>query len=326
MGEAIMIRKITRDKPLKILGFTDTHLSTGRESDLWTLRLIRETAAAEKADLILFVGDNVAGPAQSVRAFTEFMTEIGLPWCPVLGNHEGEHPKDTSRAETAAIFKESPCCMIPPEMPKTADGVSLFGHTNYAVPLCNDSGEVCHKLIFLDGGNEMSDADKVRLGCTHPPRFPYDFLKESQIEWYREEVRKDDCPSMVFCHIALPEFREFAEAGNFLFGEKRESVCSSLHNSGMFKAMCEEGRTVAFVAGHDHVNDFHILHEGIRLMYNRASGLSAYNMISQKVSEHSGVGCTVYTVDYEGNVTFRDLLFEDYFPEYRDEIHRVIRK
>lgn len=321
-----MIRKITRDKPLKILGFTDTHLSGGSESDLWTMRLIRETAAAEKPDLLLFVGDNVAGDAQSIRMFTEFMTNLGIPWCPVLGNHEGEKPQDTSRAETVSIFKTSPCCLIPAEQPKTADGSRLFGHTNYVVPLYNDEGRVCHKLIFLDGGNEMSDEDKVRLGYEHPPRFPYDFLKESQIEWYREEVRKDTCPSMVFCHIPLPEFREVAEAGNFLFGEKRESICSPLHNSGMFKAMCEEGGTVAFVVGHDHVNDFHILHEGIRLMYNRASGLSAYNAISQKVSEHSGVGCTVYTINAAGCVTFGDLLYEDYFPQYRETIRSVIRK
>ena len=321
-----MLRRITPDRPFKILGFTDMHISGSSESDRWALRLLRETVESEEPDLILFVGDNVAGTARCIRKFSEFITELRVAWCPVLGNHEGEDPYDTSREETVFVFMESPYCLIPAEKTKTADGRVLPGHTNYAVPLYNHKGKVCHKLIFLDGGNEMSPADKKRLGFEHPPRFAYNFLQEEQITWYREEMQKDDCSSMVFCHIPLPEFRDAAANGEFLKGEMRESICSSLHNSGMFEAMREEGKSIAYVAGHDHVNDFHALHKGIRLMYNRASGLSAYNAVSQCGRDRAMLGCTVYTIDIDGKVSFSDIFYEDYFPQYRDTIYRVMRK
>ena len=322
-----MIRHITPEKPLRILGFTDTHIGDLSESNLWTLRLLRETVAAEQPDLVLFVGDNATGSIPCIEAFTACMTELAVPWCPVLGNHEGEHPTDTDRATTVSIFKRSPSCLLPAEKTKTADGRTLFGHTNYAVPLYNLRGEVCHKLIFLDGGNEMSAEDKRRFGLEDPPRFAYDFLKEEQIDWYKEEMQKDNCPSTVFCHIPLPEFRTAIEAGiPVLSGMKREGICSPLHNSGMFSAMQTTKKPAAYVCGHDHVNDFCILYDGVKLMYNRAGGLAAYNAVSKKLSDHSLLGCSVYTVTADGSITFSDLFYEDYFPQYRDTIRKVMRK
>ena len=321
-----MIRPITPERPLKILGFTDTHIGDLSESNRWTLRLIRETVLAEQPDLILFVGDNVTGNAATVKAFTACMTELSVPWCPVLGNHEGENPGEISRRKIVSIFKKSPNCLLPARRTRTAAGRLLFGHTNYALPLYDHRGKVCHKLFFLDGGNEMSKRDKHRLGLQHPPRFPYNFLRTEQIQWYSEDSARDDCPSMVFCHIPLPEFRDAVEHGEWIYGEQRESICSPLHNSGMFRAMQQNGKTVAYIAGHDHVNDFQILHDGIRLMYNRAGGLSAYNAVSQKVSERAMLGCSVYTVDVNGRVTFGDLFYEDRFPQHRDAMYSVMRK
>ena len=321
-----MIRQITPERPLKILGFTDTHIGDLNESNRWTLRLIRETILAEQPDLIVFVGDNATGSEETINVFTACMTELSIPWCPIFGNHEGEHTQDTNRKRTAELFRQSPNCLLPKTEITTADGHSLFGHTNHAVPLYNHKGEVCHKLIFLDGGNEMSPEDKKRLGMEKTPRFCYDYLKEEQIRWYREEMQRDNCISMVFCHIPLPEFRDAIAETEPIFGAVHEGICSPIYNSGMFRAMLEENKTVAYIAGHDHVNDFHILHHGIRLMYNRASGLSAYNTVSQKVSDRAMLGCTVYTVDVNGHVTFHDLLYEELFPQYRDTIYRVMRK
>ena len=319
-----MIRRITPERPLKVLAFTDTHLDNNEGCYEWTLRLMRETIAAEKPDVVVFVGDNITGGTGSdVRAeeFTRVMTESGVPWCPVLGNHEGDNPDCISRRAMCDIFRTSPNCLMPDITPE-----GLPGDTNYAVPIYNSDGRMCHKLIFLDGGGDMSAEDIRRLGFADVRHTLYDYLKDAQIEWYRDEVRRDDCPSMVFCHIPLPEYRDAVEKGEWQSGSVNENICAPVYNSGMFDAMLAEGRSIAFIAGHDHINDFRIRYKGIDLIYNRMSGYSSYNILSKKMGTKLMQGCSVYTIDHMGCVEFGDIIYEDRYPEYHDGIFSVIRK
>ena len=119
--------------------------------------------------------------------------------------------------------------------------------------------------------------------------------------------------------------QEFKE-GEIISGANREDICCPMYNSGMFEAMAEEGGTVAFVCGHDHINDSHALHRGIRLVYNRMSGLSSYNVISKGISDRLIQGCTVYNVYEDGQVEYGDIYYEDRYPHYREEILKVIKK
>jgi len=322
-----MIRKITKDRPLKVLGFTDTHLDDYKGCYAMTKKLLRETIEAEKPDLVVFVGDNVTGGDNRARAhdFTQMMTELNVPWAPAIGNHEGDNPASISREEMISIFMTSPNCMIPSVTAKLEDGTDVWGVANYSVPLYNEDGKVCHRFIFMDGGDGMSDEDKVRLGFADYPRFVYDFLKDNQIAWYREEIRNDECPSMIFCHIPLPEHQEAVAQGELLAGCNMEGICCSRYNSGMFDAMLEEGKTMAFVVGHDHVNASRYLYKGVQFIYNRMSGFSSYNAISTKRADRLMQGCSVYYIDAEGKVTFDDIIYEDRYPQYHDDIYAVIR-
>ena len=318
-----MIRTVTETSPLKILGFTDCHLDDGAPCLTATMKLLRETIETEAPDLVVFVGDTVTGGDNRKRTedFTELMTSLGIPWCPVLGNHEGDNPYSVTREEMVRIFRTSPTCMIP-ENASAASG----RYTDYVIDLRNDAGEICHKLIFLDGGTDMTDEEMAQYGLSHLTKRPDNCLTEAQIGWYRQQVRKDDCPSTVFCHIPLPEFVEGFEKGELLAGNNLERICHSPYNSGMFDAMLEEGRTTAFVCGHDHINDSHVLYRGIRLIYNRMSGLSSYNVISKKLGNKLLQGCTVYTIHADGTTEYGDIFYEDRYPQYREEIYRVIRK
>lgn len=323
-----MIRPIAKDQPLKILGFTDTHLDDHEACRALCMRLIQETIRSEKPDLVVFVGDNVTGGDNRARAeaFTRMLTELKTPWCPVLGNHEGDNPASVTREEMVRLFRQSPYCLIPAEKPVLADGSAVFGETNYAVPLFTDAGKICHKLIFLDGGAYMARADYERFGLDPTNGESYDYLKDSQIAWYRAQLREDDCPSTVFCHIPLPEFEDAWTQGERQAGEKREKICSPLHNSGMFDAIAEGGKTVAYVTGHDHINDFRVLYRGVYMIYNRMSGLSSYNLISKKLGNRLLQGCSVYYIDAQGRLGFGDLFYEDRYPYDHDDIYAVIRK
>ena len=322
-----MIRRITKERPLKILGFTDMHLDDKPGCCRMTMKLLRETIEGEGPDLVVFVGDTVTGGENlaRVQAFTALMTEMGVPWAPAIGNHEGDNPASVSREEMTRLFRKSPLCLMPDAPARLSDGGKVWGAANYSVPLYNDEGRMVHRLIFLDGGSDMSREDMVKFGWGSREK-PYDdYLKESQIAWYRETVRADECPSMVFCHIPLPEFREAAERGELISGGNHERICCCPHNSGMFDAMLEEGRTIAFAAGHDHVNDSHYLYKGIRLIYNRMSGLSSYNAVSEGKADRLMQGCSVYYIHSDGHVTFGDIFYEDRFPQHHDEIYAVIR-
>ena len=73
-----MIRKISSDKPLKVIGFTDTHIDDYADRLEVTLKMIQVAVKEEKPDLILFVGDNVTGGDNRARAerFEQMMTEL----------------------------------------------------------------------------------------------------------------------------------------------------------------------------------------------------------------------------------------------------------
>ena len=322
-----MIRKITKDRPLKVLGFTDTHLDDYPGCYRMTKKLLCETIETEKPDLVVFVGDNVTGGDNRARAhdFTQMMTELGVPWAPAIGNHEGDNPASISREEMIRIFMTSPTCLIPNATAKLADGTDVWGVANYSVPLYNEDGKVCHRFIFMDGGDGMSDEDKVRLGFADYPRFVYDFLKDNQIAWYREEIQNDECPSTIFCHIPLPEHEEAVANGKLLAGCNMEGICCSRYNSGMFDAMKEEGKTIAFVVGHDHVNASRYLYKGVQFIYNRMSGFSSYNAVSSKGADKLMQGCSVYYIHDDGHVEFDDIIYEDRYPQYHDDIYAVIR-
>ena len=322
-----MIRRITKDRPLKILGFTDTHLDGWPGCYRVASKLIRETIETEKPDLVVFVGDNVTGGDNLTRAqeFTQMMTELNVPWAPAIGNHEGDNPDSIPRDEMIRIFMTSPSCLIPSVTAKLANGTDVWGVANYSVPLYNDEGRLCHRLVFLDGGDGMSDEDKERLGFADYPKFAYDFLKDNQIAWYREEIRNDECPSMVLCHIPLPEFKEAVEHGELLSGGNLEGICASPYNSGMFNAMLEEGKTIAFIAGHDHINASRYLYKGIQLIYNRMSGLSSYNVVSKGLANKLMQGCSIYYIHHDGHMEFDELIYEDRYPQYHDDIYAVVR-
>lgn len=316
-----MIRRITKEHPLKILGFTDLHLDNNEPCAYWTNKIIRETVSREKPDLIVFAGDNVTGGDNKglAEAFSDMLTYLQTPWCPILGNHEGDNPFSILRSEMADIFRSSPFCLLPEK--KTASG-----ETDYSVLLEDETGRAVHRLVFLDSGMVMKpeDIQKYVPGCTK--KNPDDFIKPDQIAWYMSEIRKDECPSTLFTHVPLYEYREANENGELLRGMTRESICVCPYNSGLFAEILKAGKTVNVVCGHDHINDSHMLYKGIRLMYNRMSGFSSYNIISKKRGTRLIQGASVYHVHADGRMTFGDLFYEDMYPEYMPEIYKVIKK
>ena len=323
-----MFRTISSDKPLKILGFTDTHIDDYADRLEVTVKMIAEAIKEEKPDLVVFVGDNVTGGDTLPRSerFQQMMTDLQVPWAPVLGNHEGDNPMSVTRAEMIDIFRKSPNFLIPAEKPVLADGTEVYGETNYVLEFKNEAGEVVRKFYMIDCGPDTTPEHLAELGIIVEKKNPDGYIKQSQIDWYKENVKNDTCKSTIFCHIALHEHREAMEKGELVYGSNLEGICTSPYNSGMFAAIEEAGKTDMFVVGHDHTNTGGYLYKGVLWLYNHMSGMSSYNWVTRKVSDIHMQGYTIYYIDDKGNIKLDDVVYAHKYPQHYEDIAKYARK
>ncbi len=345
------------DGDFKVIGFTDTHLDHNKEKGDVTIEYVIRNIVREKPDLVVFVGDNITSSFNGRRArqFCRIMEELGVYWTCVLGNHEGDNAWSISRERMVSLFASYPHCLIEADVKHTSDGEAVWGYGNHVVNLANAEGNITRSLIFLDGGDEMSgeelekNAAEIEAGGGRDD----DYVKESQIAWYRETVSTigrlyaegRTVPSTVFVHIPLPEYKTAYEeltgetevspanvpvynvpnenGDCVLMGQRREGVCCSGHNSGFFDAIREEGSTDLVVCGHDHINDFVLSWRGVVFSYNVPSGYSSYNLYTKKLSDDMIQGYTRYTFRGDGSFGLEQIHNADLYPEAQKEIKKL---
>lgn len=294
-------------KDFKILNLTDIQyndlLDIGQRK--YTEETIRTLIEQEKPDLITMTGDQVwaAFQKQSQKDLIQFMDSFGIPWAPVFGNHDGEGNADKNWL--ADRYLESEYCLFK-KGPNNIGGVG-----NYVINIM-EGDKIVQSLIMMDAGASRSydgmpeerqmiadaldnDTQEYILnddGTRKQEAFGtgYEFISESQVAWYKwavegaKKVNGGEMPeSIAFFHIALPEFylaylqwKDSGYAPETGFGEKREQVCCPKVNSGMFAAIQELGSTKNVIVGHDHVNSYSVMYEGIRLTYALKTGDRCY--------------------------------------------------
>ncbi|MDI6449897.1 metallophosphoesterase family protein [Anaerobaca lacustris] len=254
----------------KIVQFTDLHLKEGNEEDGKTIALMAEVLDAEKPQLVVLTGD-VLGAAKQVRETMELcagpMVERRIPWAMTLGNHDDEGTDD--RRGLMDVITSLPYS-VSQHGPKDITGVG-----NHILPVYSADGREKKWILYLLDSN------------AYPPEKSlgkYDWIRVDQVDWYRRTSKELTAqrggrpyPALAFFHIPLPEYEQALAAGNAnLVGNRHEKVCCPEINSGFFAAMLECGDIKGTFVGHDHVNDYEATLHGIRLIYGRATGFSAY--------------------------------------------------
>lgn len=265
----------------KILVLADIHSPDVMPK--WTRDFIEKVRENEKPDLIVLLGDNTGG---AYRGFTEEKTKQGVkqvlsvlgdtPFCLVFGNHD--HEGLPSLGETQAkkllleLYGESENCLAV----FGEQGVSGVG--NYRLNIKDSGGERdLVSLWFFDSGTYKNGG----YGC----------VEEDQIAWF-ESVRKYEkhLPAIAFQHIIVPEIytcldkspkkkegyvrgqcaykqNYYALSGNnTLSGSLKEGPCPPDESLGQFASWTKDSKVIAGVFGHDHVNDFDVVLDGIRLI------------------------------------------------------------
>ncbi len=283
--------KYRPDGTFTVLQFTDTHYIAGDSRSVRALECVKEAVEAVKPDLIIHTGDIVFGSPdlESAREILAPISESGVPFAVALGNHDAEF--GSTREEIfSCICSIKGCVNLPPK-----EGV--YGCSNDVITLSGASG-VDRALYIFDSMREA----KIK---GEEGRYSYDYIRHSQISWYRNHSEKlaaanggNPVPALAFFHVPLRELGEGLMAeGHELIGNNYESPCPSRLNSGLLAQFLEMGDVEAVVNGHDHNCDY-VLHSGpMFYIYGRYSGCdTVYNDLGREgVSAEKVSGTRIFS-------------------------------
>lgn len=256
--------KFRPDGSFKIVQFTDLHYNSCKKESTVVLKRIQEVLDAERPDLVVITGDLIySSPARkALRQIFNCISSQGIPFCSVWGNHDADF--GTDKGTMYDFIRSFPCCVMP-------DRSGVLS-PDYTLPILSSDGEKAASVLYLMDSNAHIFQDGKFVG--------YDWIKESQVEWYKSTSRQftadnggQALPSVAFFHIPLPEFHD-AVRNEYctMIGTRMEPACAPEHNSGMFAACKEMGDVMAIFAGHDHDNDYAVEFQDILLAYGRYTG------------------------------------------------------
>lgn len=288
------------NKDFVVLNLTDVQLrneeaygDAGKFAEATIARAVAET----QPDLITLTGDNSWSQMGYVK-LVQVIDSYGIPWAPVMGNHDGENGKRIPENWCAHLMYKAKNCLF-------KFGPKDMGIGNYIINI-TENGKIIHTLYMMDTHSDTS----LEIGG-------YDHLWDNQMEWYTWAVKGTNAiagknvESSVFFHIPCIQYRyawneaqynpetgvyenpDYADS----FGVNLEWCCSPDYDNGFFALAQELGSTKNMIAGHDHVNSASIMYEGIRLSYGLKCGSGAY-------WDSSMNGASTLTINSDGNATF----------------------
>jgi len=250
-------------RKFKIVQFTDTHWKAAVWESKEASECMHNVLEVEKPDLVFYTGDHVTGEpiADGIDAVFEPVLSRKIPFAVVLGNHDEEY--SMTRREIFEYMKK-----MPGNLTGTVDGIT--GITNFAIPLYQSSSERIMTVLYgLDSNRDTVEADEIAW-----------YTQKSKE--YTQRNKGVPVPSLAFFHIPVPEFKDaIIDLNARFYGTRKEHVCCSDRNTGLFSAFKENGDVMAVIVGHDHLNDYVVCWKDIMLCYGRVTGskkTSHYNL------------------------------------------------
>lgn len=273
-----------KNDSLKVLQLTDLHLTYGNDDyDKKTLNLISELIASDDFDFVVITGDMSLSPLGPYlfKKIINTMEAAKTPWSFVFGNHETDY---NSYSDFLNVIPDDTEYLYFKTGPELTDG----GVGNFVVEFQKD-GTPFYQLIMMDSHAEREVYTEEEG--------EYDYLKESQIEWYENKMSNTTVENIVFMHMPLRQFID-SEGYNGIFNE--DKVYAQGVDTGFFDACVLHGKTKGVFVGHDHLNDFYLLRNDIILAYGRITGYSAYGNL-----ERGGRGIEI---DEDSNIVISVIL------------------
>ena len=334
------------DGDFKIMQITDVHIGGGclsRSDDKKAFNAIAAMIAYEKPDLVISTGDMASAYPHSGTLnnryaheyFARLMENLGVYWTVSFGNHDSEAYNLYDRAEVAKMYSREANDYKYGLFSAGPEEISGYG--NHVINVKNSDGIVTQCLIMIDT-HAYTEDDPFGL------EWDYDYVKEDQIEWYRNVVNTYSADnqaqisvlengadysehttvkSLAFFHIPLLEvydaYHEYVNNGSqntedskFIKGnpgEKDPVVFPSKTKTALFDTMVELGSTQGFFYGHDHLNNFVMEYKGIIMSYGYSIDYFAYGGIDKYGYQR---GCQMITVHQDGSF---DIVHENYYQD-----------
>ncbi len=250
---------------LKVLQLTDLHLTYGIDAyDRATFKLIERLVKSDDFDLVVISGDislSPLGPWLFHKLLTT-MESLKIPWTFIFGNHETDYNS-----------YQDYLTLIPDDIEylqfKTGPDLEGGGVGNFVIEFQKDSMPF-YQIVLMDSHAERDDYTEEE-GI-------YDYLKTSQIDWYETKMTEAVVDNIVFMHIPI---RQMMDTTGYIGIFNEDKVYAQGKDTGFFDSCVNYGRTKAMFFGHDHLNDFYVVQEGIILSYGRITGYSAYGNLER---------------------------------------------
>ncbi len=263
-GKAFTI-EYPSDGEFTILWGTDFHLRRGSSGGRTKVYALLKKAFDETdPDLTIITGDLLFSfnGAQLLKEFALFMEDHQRYWAFAFGNHDGHYRQN--RVTLGNMLSEYPHALF------SRGETWVLGESDYPIALTHQ-GEAVQALMMLDSHDHRIYEDG---------KGP-DYIYPSQIAWYGWVAQGlGEVPLYSFFHIPLPEYALLWESGQATGVMNDRFVNTPWENSGLFQTMVVGGTTVATFCGHDHLNDFHGVWEGIALYTGRSASYGSYGSIN----------------------------------------------
>ncbi|MBQ3499689.1 MAG: metallophosphoesterase [Clostridia bacterium] len=278
--------KKTPGEDFVVLNLADVQLYDDElyeEVGMEAMALIEKLIEDTDPDLITLSGDNAWGTMTYLKLI-ELVDSYGIPWGAVMGNHDGQ--RCISEFWAAYHLAEA-------ENSVFEFGPKDMGYGNYVINI-TENGKIVHSVYMMDTHNNREyETENGTIGG-------YDHLWENQMDWYEWCVKGTNAvagktvESTVIMHIPVVEYydawhavaTDIDEANGKLgvienptddaYGRRGETGGHPPVNNGFFDLCKELGSTKNMIVGHDHVNDYSIVYQGIRLTYAVKVGRGCY--------------------------------------------------
>lgn len=298
------------DTAFTVLQVTDPHILNNEKKDAKAFKTITAMIEQTNPDMIMVTGDITSEKENytAFKTFCTFMEEFKIPWGFVFGNHEGLDikyepgevldPEKITDRETLSNYIESLEYCIYERGNENADGMG-----NYYYTVRGNDGSALMSLIMMDSHSYDNDNEG------------YDHFHDNQIEWYENTVKQiakeengDEnkiVPSLAFFHVPMQEYMtaydEAKGTENLLWGFRfpNEDGTPAVDDN-MFETMQELGSTKGCFAGHDHMNNFSVNYNGIRLTYGLSCDHNIYVVPFR--------GGTLINIKNDGSFTTQSLI------------------